>query len=49
VNSQGEFFLTSTVIGGAYVIRVVSATMLSEEKYLKGVFDALLHAAGEGE
>jgi aromatic-L-amino-acid decarboxylase len=45
VNSQGEFFLTSTVIGGAYVIRVVSATTLSEEKYLKAVFDALIQAA----
>lgn len=46
VNSKGEFFLTSTVICGTYVIRVVSATILSEEKYLKGVFDAILEAAG---
>jgi aromatic-L-amino-acid decarboxylase len=47
VNSKGDFFLTSTVICGTYVIRVVSATILSEEKYLKGVFDALVEAAGE--
>jgi aromatic-L-amino-acid decarboxylase len=48
VNSGGEFFLTSTVICGTYVIRVVSATLLSEEKYLKGVFDALVQAAEGG-
>jgi aromatic-L-amino-acid decarboxylase len=45
INSKGEFFLTSTVICGTYVIRVVSATILSEEKHLKGIFDALVEAA----
>ncbi|KAH8725517.1 dopa decarboxylase-like protein [Phaeosphaeriaceae sp. PMI808] len=48
VNSKGEFFLTSTVVCGTYVIRVVTATTLSEEKYLKGVFDALVEATEEG-
>jgi aromatic-L-amino-acid decarboxylase len=47
VNAKGEYFLTSTVICGTYVIRVVSATILSEEKYLKGVFDALVQATEE--
>jgi aromatic-L-amino-acid decarboxylase len=47
VNSKGEFFITSTVICGMYVIRVVSATILSEEKYLKQIFNALLETAGE--
>ncbi|KAH7068041.1 pyridoxal phosphate-dependent transferase [Paraphoma chrysanthemicola] len=47
VNSKGDFFLTSTVICGTYVIRVVSATILSEERFLKGVFDAILQAASE--
>lgn len=45
INSRGEFFLTSTVICGIYVIRVVSATTLSEEKYMKQVFDALVEVA----
>jgi aromatic-L-amino-acid decarboxylase len=48
VNAKGEFFLTSTVVCGTYVIRVVSATILSEEKYLKQVFEALVDAAEEG-
>jgi aromatic-L-amino-acid decarboxylase len=47
VNSQGEFFLTSTVVGGVYVIRVVSATPGAEEKYLKRVFEVLVEAVGE--
>ncbi|KAF2278586.1 dopa decarboxylase-like protein [Westerdykella ornata] len=47
VNSQGEFFLTSTVVGGVYVIRVVSATPTAEEKYLKKVFESLVEAAAE--
>ncbi|OAK95638.1 dopa decarboxylase-like protein [Phaeosphaeriaceae sp. SRC1lsM3a] len=45
VNSKGEYFLTSTVVCGTYVIRVVSATILSEEKYMKGVFEELIKAA----
>jgi aromatic-L-amino-acid decarboxylase len=48
VNAGGEFFLTSTVVCGTYVIRVVSATILSEEKYMKGVFDALVKVAEGG-
>lgn len=47
VNSQGEFFLTSTVVCGVYVIRVVSATERAEEKYLKRVFEVLVEAAEE--
>jgi aromatic-L-amino-acid decarboxylase len=45
INAKGEFFLTSTVLGGRYVIRVVSATLLSERKYMKGLFEALVVAA----
>ncbi|KAF2185827.1 dopa decarboxylase-like protein [Zopfia rhizophila CBS 207.26] len=47
VNSRAEFFLTSTVICGIYIIRVVSATLSSEEKYLKRVFEVLIEAAEE--
>jgi aromatic-L-amino-acid decarboxylase len=48
INAKGEFFLTSTVVGGWYVIRVVSATLLSEQKYMKQLFEALLETAREG-
>lgn len=45
INQGKEYFLTSSIVGGLYVIRVVSATLKSEEKYMKGVFDALVEAA----
>ena len=45
INAKGEFFLTSTVLGGKYVIRVVSATLLSEQKYMKELCDALVVVA----
>jgi aromatic-L-amino-acid decarboxylase len=48
INAKGQFFLTSTVVGGQYVIRVVSATLLSEEKYMRQLFDALVATAQEG-
>jgi len=44
VNNAGEVFLTSSVIDGAYSIRVVSANELAEEKYLKRAFDELVKA-----
>jgi aromatic-L-amino-acid decarboxylase len=40
-----EFFLTSTVIGGVFSIRVVSANPLAEEKYVRKVFEELVEAA----
>ncbi|KNG45765.1 aromatic-l-amino-acid decarboxylase [Stemphylium lycopersici] len=50
VNSKGDFFLTSTVVGGRYVVRVVSATLKSEEKWLKMLFEELVEfAEGKGE
>lgn len=45
INSQGEFFLTSAVVCGVYLIRVVSATERAEEKYLKRLFDVLVEGA----
>ncbi|KAF2014888.1 dopa decarboxylase-like protein [Aaosphaeria arxii CBS 175.79] len=47
VNAQGEFFLTSTVVCGIYVIRVVSANIRAEDKYLKQVFDVLVQMTDE--
>jgi aromatic-L-amino-acid decarboxylase len=48
INAQREFFLTSAVTGGIYIIRVVSATPNAEEKYLKQLFDLLVKTAEEG-
>lgn len=47
MNSKGEFFLTGTVVGGVFVIRVVSATTTAEEKWLKKIFDILVEGAEE--
>jgi aromatic-L-amino-acid decarboxylase len=45
IDGKKEFFLTSTVIGGVFSIRVVSANPLAEEKYVRKVFDELVEAA----
>ena len=45
VDNKKEFFLTSTVIGGVFAIRVVSANPLAEEKYVRKVFEELVEAA----
>ncbi|KAK4694223.1 hypothetical protein P7C71_g3325, partial [Lecanoromycetidae sp. Uapishka_2] len=47
VKRQGEIMLTSTVIGGIYVIRVNSANPKTEEKYLRRAFEILVSAAEE--
>jgi aromatic-L-amino-acid decarboxylase len=47
VNSQGEYFLTSTVVCGKYLIRVVSANEKAEEKWVKGCFEEILGALEE--
>lgn len=47
INSRGEIFITSTVIDGVYVIRVVSANPLAEEKYVRNAFDILVRTTEE--
>lgn len=47
VNASKEFFLTSTVVCGLYVIRVVCASERSEEKYMKQCFELLVKTAEE--
>ena len=47
VNTRGEIFLTSGVIGGVYAIRVVSATPSAEERYIKRAFDILVETTLE--
>ena len=45
IDNKKEFFLTSTVIGGVFAIRVVSANPLAEERYVRKVFEELVEAA----
>ena len=47
INSRGEIFLTSAVVNGIYVIRVVSANPKAEEKYLRRAFEILVETAEE--
>ncbi len=47
IDGQKEFFLTSTLVGGVYAIRVVSANPLAEEEYVREVFHALVKTAEE--
>jgi aromatic-L-amino-acid decarboxylase len=47
VNKRGEVYITSTVVGGRYAIRVVSANERTEEKYINKVFEILVEAAEE--
>lgn len=47
INSRGEIFITSTVVDGVYVIRVVSANPLAEEKYVRNAFDILVRTTEE--
>lgn len=42
IDGRKEWFLTSTVVGGVYAIRIVSANPLAEEKYVRQVFDELV-------
>ncbi|KAK2734709.1 hypothetical protein FQN57_001479 [Myotisia sp. PD_48] len=54
INAGGEIFLTSSVVGGIYVIRVVSVNERAEEKYIRNAFDILVRVtedvlAGKGE
>ncbi|KAL1856144.1 hypothetical protein Plec18170_004013 [Paecilomyces lecythidis] len=42
INAAGEIFITSSVIAGIYVIRVVGASTTVEEKHLRRAFDILV-------
>ncbi|TID18230.1 aromatic-L-amino-acid decarboxylase [Venturia nashicola] len=47
VNARGEIYLTSSVIAGIYVIRIVSAAPGVEEKYLTRAFEILVEVSEE--
>ncbi|KAG9228219.1 putative tyrosine decarboxylase 1 [Amylocarpus encephaloides] len=47
INSRGEIYITSSMVAGTYVMRVVSANPKAEEKYLKKAFDILVATTEE--
>ena len=47
INTRGKIFITSTVIAGIYVIRVVSANPMAEEPYVRNAFEILVHTTEE--
>ena len=47
VNKRGEIYITSSVIGGDYAIRVVSANPLAEERNIRRAFEILVETAEE--
>jgi aromatic-L-amino-acid decarboxylase len=47
INTRGEIFLTSIVIGGVYAIRIVNGSPNAEEKYLKRAFEILVQTTEE--
>ncbi|KAK2760019.1 hypothetical protein FQN54_002755 [Arachnomyces sp. PD_36] len=40
--SRGEIYLTSSVVAGVYVIRLVSGSTMAEEKYVRRAFEILV-------
>ena len=42
INAAGEIFLTSTVVGGVYAIRVVSANERTDEEHVRRAFDIIV-------
>jgi aromatic-L-amino-acid decarboxylase len=47
INTNGEIFLTSGVIGGVYAIRVVAAGPMTEAKHLERAFEILVSTTEE--
>ncbi|KAL1649197.1 hypothetical protein SLS58_001771 [Diplodia intermedia] len=47
INTRGEIFLTSGIVGGVYVIRVVASTPRVEERHIRKAFDILVSTAEE--
>lgn len=42
INAGGHVYLTSTVVKGAYAIRVVSANELADEEHIQKAFEVLI-------
>ena len=45
VNAGGKIMLTSSVVGGRYVIRVVSGSPKTDREHLRKAFETLVEAA----
>lgn len=45
INSDGEYYLTSTVVNGKFAIRVVTTVKTVREEHVQGVFDLLVKEA----
>ncbi|KAI5803334.1 pyridoxal phosphate-dependent transferase [Peziza echinospora] len=46
VNASGEIYVTSTLLGGVYAIRVVTGSPAAEERYIKRAFDIITATVG---
>lgn len=47
INKRGEVYITSSVVGGEYAIRIVSGNPRVDESYIQKVFDILVEATEE--
>lgn len=47
INKRGEIYITSTVVGGTYAIRVVSANPMANEKNIRKAFEILVDTTEE--
>ncbi|PGH23031.1 hypothetical protein AJ80_02946 [Polytolypa hystricis UAMH7299] len=47
INARGEIYLTSSVVAGRFVIRVVSANTNAQEKYVRRAFEILVNITEE--
>ena len=47
VNAGGEVYLTSTVLGGVYAIRVITGAPNAEERFMRRAFELLVKAVEE--
>jgi aromatic-L-amino-acid decarboxylase len=45
VNKRGEIYITSSMVGGTYAIRVVSANPMADEKNIRKAFEILVETA----
>lgn len=47
INAKGKIYITSGLLNGLFVIRVVSGNEKAEEKYIRAAFDEILEATME--
>lgn len=47
VNAEGKIFITSTVVDGVCVIRVISGNALAEQRYVRNAYDIIVRTTEE--